>query len=98
MDTVLQNIAAVATMQLSMNSAMSVSTPNLNVNFTRANAYSLSSSNNATNFTDESTLSIPDLCSLLGTSLDCENTPIVKQVTRNKLELMNQIKYLVKSF
>ena len=82
MDTVLLNIATVASMQLSINSEMTVSTPNLYVTYKKATADLFSSPVNSTNHTDESTITIPDLCSMLGSTFDCKNTPLVKQVNK----------------
>jgi hypothetical protein len=80
MDTVLSNVAAVASMQLSMNGSMAVNTGNMNLTYKRATAASLSQ--NATNFTrGSSSATVPDLCALLDQT-DCENTPFVSQVNR----------------
>jgi hypothetical protein len=99
MATALSNMAAVAAAQLSINSALTITTSNMNVSYIRATADSLSSSGNTTNFTGASTVNIPSLCDMLDSSIDCANVALVQQVNQIfifiRINLINLIKLYV---
>jgi hypothetical protein len=77
MDNVLINVATAVTEKLSMNSGVTVEAGNVNLTYTRATAASLST--NVTNATGTTSVSVDDLCTLLGQS-NCGNTPFISQV------------------
>jgi hypothetical protein len=83
METTLYNMAKMAAAQLSLNSEITVTSANMNVSYTRATADTLSSNMNTTNYTGASNVNIPDLCSLLSGSIDCESSPLLQQVIKN---------------